>query len=162
MISSMKTDHWERVKQIYRDGIATGNATFETNAPTWEEWDQGHLIMCRFVAIVDNEVAGWVALSPVSSRCVYQGVAEVSVYIGTGYSGKGVGSKLMDTLIEESERKGLWTLEAGVFSKNIASLKLHQKAGFRIVGTKERVSKMAGKWRDVVLLERRSKVVGND
>lgn len=162
VINRMKKDHWQRVKQIYQDGIATGNATFETKAPTWEEWDQGHLATCRFVALVNNEAVGWIALSPVSSRCVYQGVAEVSVYIGKGYTGNKIGSKLMGALIEDSEQAGFWTLEAGIFAENNASLKLHQKAGFRIVGTKERISKMAGKWRDVVLLERRSKVVGND
>ncbi|WP_112182441.1 MULTISPECIES: GNAT family N-acetyltransferase [Paraliobacillus] len=162
VISKMQQEHWERVKQIYEDGIATGNATFETKAPTWEAWDKGHLATCRLVALVNNEAVGWVALSPVSSRCVYQGVAEVSIYIKNGYTGKKIGSKLMDALIEESEKTGFWTLEAGVFTENSASLKLHQKAGFRIVGTKERISKMDGKWRDVVILERRSKVIGND
>lgn len=152
--------HYPDVQRIYLEGIVTGNATFETAAPDWAKWDQGHLVHSRFVAVKENEVFGWAALSPVSGRCVYAGVAEVSVYIGSGHRGKGVGKKLMQALIESSESNEIWTLQAGVFPENEASLALHEQNGFRVFGRRERIGKMKDTWRDTVLLERRSKLVG--
>ncbi len=151
---------WPFVKAIYEEGIATGNATFETEAPEWAEWDSKHLQAARLVAEVEGKVAGWAALSPVSSRCVYSGVAELSIYIASGMRGKGVGKALLEAVVAESEAKGLWTLRSGVFPENTASLALHQKFGFRILGTHERIGKMDGRWRDVVLMERRSTIAG--
>ena len=160
-IRSMESRDWPRVKAIYLEGIATGNATFETEAPDWEEWDSKHLPDARLVAETGGKVAGWAALTPASGRCVYSGVAELSIYITAAMRGKGVGKALLAALIAESEAKGYWTIRSGVFPENKASLALHQKHGFRIVGTQERIGKMDGRWRDVVLLERRSAVVGN-
>lgn len=159
-VTSMKPDDWEAVQLIYREGIEKGNATFETEAPAWEEWDKNHLRECRLVAKSDDQVVGWAALSPVSNRCIYTGVAEVSIYVRSSARGQGVGNKLMLTLIEESERAGIWTLQGGVFPENKASIALLKSCGFREVGTRERVGQMNGVWRDVFLLERRSKSVG--
>jgi phosphinothricin acetyltransferase len=156
----MTDNDWPEVERIYREGIETGNATFETEAPSWEKWDAGHVKNCRFVAKIKEKVVGWVALSPVSSRCVYQGVAEVSVYVGSTGRGKGVGRKLLASVVEESEKQGYWTLQASVFPENVASLKLHRQLGFREVGKRERLAKREGVWRDVILLERRSEKVG--
>lgn len=157
----MTEDHWEAVQRIHLEGIATGVATFETESvPDWESWVASHLEVGRLVAMTDAEPAGWAALSPVSNRCVYAGVAEVSVYIGADFRGRGVGSALMSRLIEESEANGIWTLEARMFPENEASLKLHEKFGFRRVGRRDRLGKLAGRWRDVLLLERRSDRVG--
>lgn len=155
--------HWPAVCAIYEQGLATGNATFTTTAPSWEEWDRGHLAHCRLVAVTGPEqlVLGWAALSPVSSRCVYGGVAEVSVYIATEAQGQGVGRQLLAALVAESETQGLWTLQAGIFPENTASVRLHEALGFRQVGRRERISQLAGVWRDTLLLERRSAVVGN-
>jgi phosphinothricin acetyltransferase len=160
VITAMLPSHWEKVRKIYLQGIATGQATFQTEAPSWEEWDRAHLTTCRFVGMEKDTVCGWVALSPVSSRCVYAGVAEVSVYIAEEAWGRGIGEKLLTHLISESENLGLWTLQAGIFPENAASMRLHQKLGFRIVGLRERLGKHYGVWRDVYLLERRSQVAG--
>lgn len=160
IIEKMKNESWEAVQRIYMEGIDTKNATFQTEAPEWEAWDQAHRKDCRLIAKIDGQVAGWAALSNVSSRCVYAGVAEVSIYIGSAFRGMRVGDQLMKQLIAESERNGIWTLQSGVFPENIASTKLHLKNGFRIQGTRERIAKMDNVWRDVAMLERRSKVVG--
>ncbi|MGP1909866.1 N-acetyltransferase family protein [Metabacillus sp. JX24] len=148
--------HWNQVKEIYLEGIATGNATFETNAPSWEDWDSSHSKECRLVAEHGGVVLGWAALSPVSGRCVYAGVADVSIYIGSAYKGKGIGTALLRSIIDLSEQEGFWTLQAGIFPENTSSLKLHEKAGFRRIGVREKIGKMNGVWRDVVFLERRS------
>ena len=159
-IINMDHSHWEAVAKIYEEGIATGNSTFQTTAPSWEEWDSAHTKDCRFVAIDDSQVIGWAALSPVSGRCVYAGVAEVSVYVSENARGKGIGKSLMQALITESERNNYWTLQAGIFPENTVSIRLHQQSGFRIIGTRERVGQMHGVWRDSLMLERRSKIIG--
>lgn len=159
-IQTMRPEHWPEVKQIYLEGIATGQATFQTDAPSWDEWDHAHLAELRYVAVISNEIAGWVALSPVSSRCVYAGVAEVSIYIADRFRGQKIGIQLLQHLIAESEKANIWTLQAGIFPENAASLRLHEKAGFRIMGYREKVGKMNGIWRNVNLLERRSKTTG--
>ncbi|MES2827693.1 MAG: N-acetyltransferase family protein [Bacteroidota bacterium] len=150
---------WEQVKSIYENGIATSNATFQTRAPTWEEWDSSHLGNCRIVIEESGEVVGWAALTPVSSRCVYAGVAEVSVYVDPEQSGKGLGLALLKELVTLSEAEGIWTLQAGIFPENIGSLRIHEKAGFRRLGVREKIGKQNGVWRDTVLLERRSKTI---
>ena len=152
---------WPAIRSIYLEGIATGDATFEADAPTWEEWDRAHLETCRLLATRADDVIGWAALSPVSNRCVYEGVAEVSVYVAGRARGQGVGTALLNGLIGASERAGLWTLESGIFPENVASLALHKACGFREVGHRERLGRMNDRWRDVVLLERRSPVVGS-
>lgn len=163
VIDGMSGADWEQVRRIYAEGIATGHATFETAAPSWEQWDAGHLPHSRLVARAAEEVKGWAALSPVSSRSVYGGVAEVSVYVGTSYRGEGLGQVLLEALIESSERNGIWTLQAGIFPENSGSVALHKRCGFREVGRRERIGKMPGAgWRDTLLLERRSKLVGVD
>ena len=163
IIKPLEQIHYRSVKEIYELGIATGNATFEIQAPTWEEWDKNHLKKCRIVAIDGTErVVGWAALSGVSSRCVYAGVAELSVYVHPNEQGKGIGKKLLEALIRESELQNIWTLQAGIFPENIASLKIHEQCGFRKVGHHEKIGKMKNVWRDTVLLERRSIVVGMD
>jgi len=158
----MNDDDWAIVRAIYLEGIATGNATFETKAPGWEQWSANHLSFARLVLEVENEVKGWGALSRVSVRQVYSGVAEVSVYISSSSRGKGFGGALLDALIEEAEHNAIWTLQAGIFRENESSLRLHQRCGFRVVGYRERIAKLNGIWRDTVLLERRSTVVGVD
>ena len=153
--------YWPAVRAIYEAGIATGNATFETQAPTWETWDKGHLVHSRLVALAaDGTVLGWAALSPVSGRCVYGGVAELSIYIATEARGQGVGRQLLQALIQESEVQGIWTLQAGTFEENTASIALHTQAGFRIVGHRERIGQHHGVWRSTVQMERRSPTVG--
>jgi L-amino acid N-acyltransferase YncA len=159
-IRPLLPDDWPKIKSIYEEGIATRNATFEEQAPAWEEWDSAHLGDGRLVALYEEKVVAWAALTSVSGRCVYSGVAEVSVYVGAAMRGKGIGGELLDMLIKDSEEKGYWTLQAGIFPENNASMALHQKFGFRIVGRRERLGKMDNRWRDVVLLERRSVVVG--
>jgi L-amino acid N-acyltransferase YncA len=159
-ISKMEPGHWNAVERIYLEGIATGNATFQTTAPSWEEWNEAHISSCRLVAVEDHEVLGWAALTPVSGRCVYAGVAEVSVYIAGKARGKGIGKRLLEELVTESEKNNYWTLQAGIFPENSASIRLHQGAGFRIIGKRERIGQMNGVWRDTVLLERRSKIAG--
>jgi phosphinothricin acetyltransferase len=156
----MTENHWQAVRDIYESGIATGNATFQTEAPGWEDWDKGHVKNCRLVAIAGDKVLGWAALSAVSSRCVYAGVAEVSVYIHPEARGKGVGLQLLEALILESEANNYWTLQAGIFPENTASIALHEKLGFRQVGRREKIGQMKGVWRDTLLLERRSNKVG--
>lgn len=168
VVDKMKDEDWSAVQSIYREGIATGNATFETDAPEWEDWDRNHLRDCRLAARREGQVIGWAALSPVSGRCVYAGVAEVSVYVAASARGKGVGKALLRALVEESECEGVWTLQAGIFPENVASIALHKRCGFREVGRRERLGQMrpaaksaaGGTWRDVVLMERRSDVVG--
>jgi L-amino acid N-acyltransferase YncA len=159
-IAPMTKRHWSAVREIYLQGIATGNATFEQSAPEWKGWNERHLPSCRLVARVDGRIVGWAALSPVSSRCVYGGVAEVSIYVADDARGRGIGRQLLDALVDASEQNGIWTLQAGIFPENAASIHLHQQAGFRIVGRRERLGCMNGQWRDIVLMERRSAVVG--
>ena len=154
----MNKEDWPLVKAIYEEGIATKNATFEKDVPEWSEWDDDHLKSCRFVARDDQNLVGWAALSPVSGRCIYSGVAEVSVYISAGARGKGIGNLLLNKLIEESEHQDIWTLQAGIFPENKSSIILHKNAGFREVGIREKIGRLDGVWRDVVLLERRTKI----
>jgi L-amino acid N-acyltransferase YncA len=161
-ISNLLAHHWADVKKIYEEGIATGKATFETQAPDWDSWDKAHLKHSRFIALKDGETEGWAALTPVSGRCVYAGVAEVSIYIAEKARGQGVGELLLNHLVSESEKQNLWTLQAGIFAENIASIRLHEKCGFRTIGYREKVGKLSNVWKDVFLLERRSKVVGAD
>jgi L-amino acid N-acyltransferase YncA len=161
-IREMTTTDWPDVQRIYLEGIATGNATFETEAPSWEHWDQNHHRFGRLVIVATNEVAGWAALGAVSSRRVYSGVAEVSVYVASSARGQGFGSALLGQLIELSEKNGIWTLQAGIFPENTASIELHRRFGFREVGRRERIGKLNGVWRDTLLLQRRSAVVGLD
>ncbi len=156
---------WPTVAAIYKEGIETGHATFETSVPTWERWDEAHVDSCRIVAELDDRLVGWAALSVVSDRCVYGGVGEVSVYVGSIGRGKGVGTLLLSALIDASEKAGFWSLQAGMFPENSGSIALHGKCGFQQVGRRERIGKMdigpmTGEWRDVLLLERRSTTVG--
>jgi len=159
-ITKMQSPDWAEVRSIYIEGIATGNATFETEAPTWAEWNDRFLAGCRLVARCGDEIVGWAALSPASSRCVYGGVAEASVYVAAAARGRGIGRSLLQRLIRESERAGLWTLQAGIFPENVHSLELVKSCGFREVGYRERLGQMGGRWRDVVIVERRSNIVG--
>ncbi|HEX2967764.1 MAG TPA: GNAT family N-acetyltransferase [Bacteroidales bacterium] len=153
----MARDDWERVSAIYRQGIETQNATFETQVPDWEKWDSSHLQSCRIVATHNGLVVGWAALMPISARKVYAGVGEVSVYISKEFRGSGIGTGLLGILIESSENEGFWTLQSGIFPENSASVKLHQRHGFRIIGYREKIGQINGIWRDTLLLERRSK-----
>jgi len=150
---------WEEVSAIYAEGIATGVASFETAPPSWDAWDAGHTDV-RVVAEVDGRIAGWCALSPTSSRDCYRGVAEESVYVAAWAQGRGVGRALLDETIARSEAAGIWTLQAGIFPENKPSLRLHLGCGFRLVGVRERLGEAGGVWRDVLLLERRSEVIG--
>jgi phosphinothricin acetyltransferase len=159
-IRRMTPGDWPAVRAIYQQGIATRNATFETAAPEWPAWDAGHLPEPRLIAHDGEAVLGWAALTPVSKRTVYAGVADVSIYVADEARGRGVGRTLLAQLIAESERLGLWTLQAGIFPENQASLGLHQACGFRVVGRRERIGAMGDRWRDVMLLERRSAVAG--
>ncbi|MDY7393847.1 N-acetyltransferase family protein [Aureibaculum sp. 2210JD6-5] len=159
-LRAMSKEDWPQVVQIYTEGIATGNATFQQDVPTYLEWDNNHLKNCRIVALVENEVVGWAALSPVSGRCVYAGVAEVSVYVSGNFRGHNIGEQLLKQLITASEKEKLWTLEAGIFPENLASSKLHKKLGFRTVGYREKIGQLNGVWRNVILLEKRSELVG--
>jgi len=161
-IRPLAAEDWEFVRSIYVDGIATGQATFEIEAPTWERWNNAHLPAPRFVAISNEQVVGWAALTPVSARSVYAGVAEVSVYVSSNLQGQGIGRALLETLVSESERNGIWTLQASIFPENMASISLHKSCGFREVGPREHIGKMKGVWRDTMMLERRSKLVGCD
>ncbi len=159
-IRPMHTNDWEAVAAIYRQGIETGNATLETAVPDYTTWDQNHRTDCRFVAEQAGQIIGWAALSPVSGRCVYGGVAEVSVYVAADARGQGVGKALLLALVAASEEAGIWTLQAGILRENEASQRLHERCGFRVVGVREKLGQLHGVWRDVVLMERRSKVVG--
>jgi len=160
VIEEMHPSDWAAVRAIYQEGIATGQATFEQSAPDWEQWNAGHLPSCRLIAKANSHILGWAALSPVSKRQVYAGVAEVSVYIAEQSRGKGIGFKLLAALVKASEGHGIWTLQAGIFTENKASIEVHKRCGFRIVGTRERIGRMHGQWRDTVLMERRSSVTG--
>ncbi|UCF18177.1 MAG: N-acetyltransferase [Gemmatimonadota bacterium] len=160
-IVRLDRSHWEDVRRIHREGIDTGEATFETEPPpSWEAWSASHLEYGRLAALIDSRVVGWAALTPVSDRCVYAGVAEVSIYVAAASRGQGVGSRLLVRLIEESEDNGIWTLQAGIFAENQTSITLHERCGFRVVGRRERLGKLKGRWRDVMMLERRSERVG--
>jgi L-amino acid N-acyltransferase YncA len=172
-ILPMPPELWPAVREIYREGMATGNATFETELPDWEKWDSGHRKDCRLVALEpfakDSELVipldkvtavGWAALSPISPRRVYQGVSEVSVYVAAVARGRGVGKALLRALLQESEKNGIWTLQAGIFPENAASIALHKSCGFREVGVRRHIGKLGDAWRDVLLLERRSESVG--
>lgn len=161
VVQNLTVDDADAILDIYQQGMDTGHATFQERAPRWDEWDQSHLETPRLGAFVDAELAGWAALSPTSSRCVYAGVAEESVYVGKNFMGMGIGLTLLQAIISASEDQGIWTLTAGIFPENEASVKLHQKVGFKTLGRRERVGKMAfgplaGHWRDVISLERRS------
>ncbi|MBI9113434.1 GNAT family N-acetyltransferase [Sanguibacter suaedae] len=161
-IVPMTDEHADAVLDVYAEGIATRSATFETQVPGWATWDAAHLPTLRLVAEDDARVLGWVAASPTSSRCVYAGVVEVSLYVAAAARGRGVGAALLGRFVEASEAAGIWTVRAGIFPENAASLALHSRHGFRVVGTQERVGCLDGVWKDVVLLERRSTVVGTD
>jgi phosphinothricin acetyltransferase len=155
----LRSEHWPEVARIYADGMATGHATFETKVPSWESWDSSHLDAHRFVALLDGEVVGWVAVSPVSDRCVYGGVVENSVYVASRVRGRGVGRLLLERLIASTEAAGIWTIQTGIFPENAASVRLHERVGFEVVGRRKRLGKLHGAWRDVLLLERRSELV---
>lgn len=159
-IREMQPEDGSSVLDIFRQGIESGNATFETDVPTWEAWDIKHMNVCRFVLVTENdEIAGWCALKPISSRECFSGVAEVSIYLDYRFQGKGLGSILLQKLILDSEEHGFWMLQSGIFPDNISSIKIHEKLGFRTVGTREKIAQMNGTWRDIVLMERRSRVV---
>ena len=165
VIDSMKPEDWAQCRSIYLEGINTDHSTFEADAPDWNTWDAAHLREPRLVIKADGLIVAWAALSPVSKRDIYAGVAEVSLYVGVEYRGRGVGSALLAALIDSSEKAGIWSLQGGIFPENLASLRLVKKHGFREVGRRERIGKMtygaqAGTWRDVILVERRSTVVG--
>ncbi len=155
----MRPSHWKEVERIYAEGIATGNATFETATAPWESWDEGHLPNPRLVALDEAGVLGWAALSRVSRRPAYAGVAEVSVYVTEQARGRGIGLALLRRLVAESEEAGIWTLQASIFPENVASVALHERVDFRVVGRRERIGRLHGTWRDTLLLERRSPVV---
>jgi phosphinothricin acetyltransferase len=157
---SLTREHWPKVREIYLAGIASGDATFETAAPAWEEWDAAHLKFARLIVSGNGEVKGWAALSRISARKAYAGVAEVSVYVASDCRGKGYGKALLEALIAESENNAIWTLQAGIFPENVASIALHRAAGFREVGRRDRIAKLNGVWRTTVLMERRSALVG--
>ena len=159
-IDPMTPHDWPQVQAIYIEGLATHNATFETQAPKWAAWDSKHLSHCRLVARQENIVTGWAALTPVSTRAVYAGVAEVSIYVAATHRGQGLGHALMTRLIAESETNGIWTLQASIFPENVASIQLHLRHGFRELGRRQRIAQLHGIWRDTVILERRSTVVG--
>ncbi len=159
-IAALVPGDWDDVARIYAEGIASGLATFETDVPAWADWDRAHLAGHRLVARADGVTVGWAALAPVSARPVYAGVAEVSVYVAAEARGRGVGTALLTELVASSEAAGVWTLEAGILPENVASVRMHERCGFRVVGRRERLGRMRGVWRDVVLLERRSPVVG--
>jgi L-amino acid N-acyltransferase YncA len=159
-IAGLEVKHWPEVARIYAEGIATGQATFETSVPEWERWDRGHLAEHRFVALREGLVVGWVAVSAISDRCVYDGVVENSVYVDARARAQGVGRLLLERLIASTERAGIWTIQTGIFPENVASVRLHERVGFEVVGRRKRLGKLGGVWRDVLLLERRSAVVG--
>lgn len=159
-IAALGPGDWDDVARIYAEGIETRLATFETEVPSWQAWDRAHLPEHRLIAREHGRGAGWAALAPVSSRCIYAGVAEVSVYVAAKARGQGVGTALLSALVASSEAGGVWTLEAGILPENEASVRMHERCGFRVVGRRERLGRMDGEWRDVLLLERRSRVAG--
>jgi L-amino acid N-acyltransferase YncA len=158
-IEPLRDEHWPGVAKVYAEGIATGNATFETEVPSWEAWDSSHLAEHRLVALRDDDVVGWAAISPVSDRCVYDGVVENSVYVAEAARGRGVGQRLLEELIASTEAAGIWTIQTGIFPENEGSIRLHERVGFEVVGRRKRLGKLRGEWRDVLLLERRSEKV---
>ena len=159
-ITQMKKADWPVVSRIYKQGIATGMATFEQEIPEWDYWNQHHVYSCRLVAKKGEKILGWAALSSVSSRCVYGGVAEVSVYVAAEARGNRIGERLLSRLIAESEDEGYWTLQSGIFPENVASINLHEKLGFRKIGFRERIGQLHGVWKDNILMEKRSKKIG--
>ena len=159
VIDALVATDWPAVRAIYLDGIATGQATFESDAPGWEAWDDAHLPHSRLAARLDGVLVGWAAISPVSNRPCYAGVAEASVYVAAAHRGRGIGRKLLEAIIAESERHGIWTLQGATFPENVASLRLQQRCGFRIVGHRERIGQLRGVWRDTVLTERRTRLI---
>ena len=162
IVRTATPDDWPEIREIYRQGIESGDATFETRLPTWEEWDETRRADCRLVGEELGRVLGFAALSPTSSRGVYRGVCEVMVYVAASARGRGLGSTLLEALVAESEKAGIWTLQAGIFPENVASIRVHERHGFRVVGTRERIGRFHdGRWRDTVLMERRSARVGS-
>ncbi|WP_144281012.1 GNAT family N-acetyltransferase [Chryseobacterium echinoideorum] len=161
-IKPITKDNFSEVIEIYNQGLATNIATFQNDSPQWEEWDKGHLDFCRISIYDSDKMLGWASLTPVSSRCVYAGVAEVSIYIAQDERGKGIGKTLLAGLIQRSEENGIWTLQSGIFAENESSIRLHEKCGFRLVGYREKIGKKNGVWKDNVLMERRSKNIGID
>ena len=161
VLDHMTANDWEQVRSIYLEGVRSGNSTFETEAPSWDQWNEGHHEFARLVVRAGDKVLGWAALSPVSKRSAYRGVAELTVYVTQSARHQGVGRALLEAVIEESEQNGIWTLQASIFPENVASAKLHLRCGFREVGRRERISTLKGEWRDTVLFERRSKTVGS-
>lgn len=161
-IRPITKDNFSEVVEIYKQGLATNIATFQNDLPQWEDWNKGHLDFCRISIYENNKMLGWTALTPVSSRCVYAGVAEVSVYIAQNERGKGIGKILLNELIKQSEANGIWTLQSGIFSENQSSIRLHEKCGFRMVGFREKIGKKNGIWKDNILMEHRSKNIGVD
>jgi len=159
VVVELRPEHWPAVARIYAEGIATGDATFETEVPEWQSWDAGHLRQHRFVALRHGEVVGWVAASAVSDRCVYAGVVEHSVYVAENARDQGIGRTLLESLIASTEAAGIWTIQSGIFPENVASLRLHERVGFELVGRRKRIGKRHGVWRDVLMVERRSPVV---
>jgi L-amino acid N-acyltransferase YncA len=158
-LAPMRLEDWPAVRTIYEAGIATGDATFETTAPDWAAWDAAHLADHRLVAHLDGRVAGWTALAPVSDRCAYVGVAEDSIYVAPEVQGRGVGRALLAAVVASAEQAGIWTIQTGIFPENRPSMRLHKACGFRVVGVRERLGQLHGRWRDVVLLERRSPAI---
>jgi phosphinothricin acetyltransferase len=159
LIAELRPEHWPSVARIYAEGIATGDATFETEVPGWEAWDAGHLAEHRFVVLREGEVVGWVAARAVSDRCAYAGVVEHSVYVAEAVRGRGIGRALLEALISSTEAASIWTIQTGIFPENTPSLRLHERVGFEVVGRRKRIGKLAGVWRDVIAVERRSPVV---
>jgi len=158
-IGDLRPEHWPEVARIYAEGIATGDATFETSVPSWDDWDSAHLEAHRVVALDGGRVVGWAAVSAVSDRCVYGGVVENSVYVAEDARGQGVGRVLLDALIVSTEEAGVWTIQTGIFPENVVSVRLHEQVGFEIVGRRKKLGKLRGVWRDVLLLERRSLII---
>lgn len=158
-LQPMRPEDWPAVRAIYEAGIATGNATFETTAPDWPAWDAAHLADHRLVARLNGRVVGWAALAPVSDRCAYAGVAEGSIYVAPEAQGRGVGRALLGAVVASAERGGIWTVQTGIFPENQTSIRLHEACGFRVVGVRERLGRLDGRWRDVLLLERRSPAI---
>ncbi|MHA7055785.1 N-acetyltransferase family protein [Aquimarina sp. M1] len=158
-IKPFNQSDWSDISRIYKEGIDTGIATFETTVPVWEQWNRSHIKSCRLKAVINKEIVGWTALTPISKREVYKGVAEVSIYITSKYQNFGIGKLLLANLIEQSEKEGFWTLQAGIFSENKASIILHSALGFRIIGYREKIGKLNQKWYDNTILERRSKKI---
>ena len=159
-LGALRPEHWLAVRAIYEEGLGTRQASFETVAPDWPTWDAAHLPHSRLIVRAGERILGWAALAPVSRRAVYAGVAEVSVYVSGAARGRGLGRLLLDGLIEESERAGIWTLQASIFPENAVSIRLHEGCGFRLLGRRERIAEHYGVWRDTVVYERRSRVVG--